>query len=117
MGDRILLRDLSVICIIGVMPRERLIPQKVVFNISLGFDLKKAGQSDNLEDTLNYKILRDEIVRSVKSSKFLLIEKLIEHVASLCLTKPGVTDVKLSLDKPGALTGCRSVAVEIERRK
>ena len=117
MEDRILLRDLSVICIIGIMPRERLIPQRVVFNIQLSYDLKKAGASDNIEDTLNYKDLRDEIVRSVKSSKFMLIEKLVEHVADLCLAKAGVTCVKLSLDKPGALTSCRSVAVEIERRR
>jgi len=48
-----------------------------------------------------------------RRSRFRLIERLAQEVAETCLAFPGVAGVTVTLDKPGAVRGARSVAVEI----
>lgn len=117
MTDRILIRDLQVACIIGIYPKERLAKQMVILNLALECDLATAAASDAIADTVNYKELKDRIVGEVGVSEHLLIEKLAQHVASLCLVDSRVRAVTVTVDKPGALTGARSVAVEIRRTR
>ncbi len=115
MADKILIRDLKVQCIVGINPHEREEQQEICINISMDCDCSKACLSDQIEDTVNYKSLKDELVAFVGASRYLLIEKLAEEIASRCLARERVSRVVVSVDKPGALTGARSVAVEIER--
>lgn len=117
MADRIYIRDLRVTCIIGINPVERVEPQDVVINIVLECDLAEACASDAIEDTINYKTLKDELVAFCSHSAFFLIERLADEIARHCLNRPRVTRVTVCVDKPGALTGARSVAVEIERHR
>ena len=76
-----------------------------------------AGASDRIGDTVDYKVLKDRIVDEIGGSQHFLIEKLAEHVAGLCLDDARVRAVTVTVDKPGALTGARSVAVEITRHR
>jgi FolB domain-containing protein len=113
--DHIHIRDLSIDCIIGTKPDERVNKQTVVINVTLGCDLARAGKSDCLEDTINYRTLKKQIVAMVETSEFFLVEKMAEEVVQICLATDGVMQARVSVDKPGALTKARSVAVEIER--
>ena len=115
MADKIFIRDLKVQCIIGINPHERVEEQEVSINIMMECDLSSACQSDDIADTVDYKRLKDELVAFVRESKYFLIEKMAEAVAAHCLKEKRVARVVVSVDKPGALTGARSVAVEIER--
>jgi FolB domain-containing protein len=113
--DKIIIRDLSARCIVGVADWERTTRQSVMLNITLECDLARAGQSDRLHDTIDYKSLKDEVLRVVEQSQFRLIEALAENVATLCLRDVRIQAATVSVDKPGALSGARSVAVEIRR--
>ena len=115
--DKIFIRDLTVNCIIGILPRERVTPQQVQLNLVLECDLSAAAASDDIADTVDYKQLKDAIVERVERSEELLIERLAQRVADLCLEHPRVQRVTVCLDKPGALTRARSVAVEITRER
>jgi len=115
--DRIYVRDLDVECIIGTMPKERVARQLVRINLVLECDLALSGASDRIEDTLNYRTLKDELVGFVGSSEFYLIERLATEVARICLSHERVLSVTVTVDKPGALTSARSVGVEIHRRR
>jgi len=115
MAERIFIRDLRVTCIIGINPRERVEPQDVLINIGMECDLAAACMSDAIADTVNYKTLKDELVGACAQSSFFLIERLADDIASRCLKEPRVRRVTVCVDKPGALTGARSVAVEVER--
>jgi len=115
--DKMYIRDIRLRCIIGTKPVERKKKQWVVINVVLDCDLRKAGRSDRLEDTINYKDLKDRIAELVEKSKFFLIERMADRIASLCLETPGVRAVTVTVDKPGALTKARSAAVEIRRRR
>lgn len=115
--DKIHIRDLAVECIIGTEPKERVNKQPVLINLALECDLAKAGESDRIDDTVNYKVIRDKVVRLVERSAYELIESLAARIADLCLEDRRVESVRVVVDKPGALTMSRSVAVELERRR
>lgn len=113
--DRIVIEDLLLRCIVGVNPEERTQERDVVLKVVLSVDLRRAGRSDDLADTVDYKALKGSIRALVEGSRSLLIEKLAHEVARLCLAQPGVECAVVRVEKPGALRFARTVAVEIER--
>jgi D-erythro-7,8-dihydroneopterin triphosphate epimerase len=115
--DQIHIRNLRLRCIIGIFPEERSIRQDIILNITLFADLRTAGRSDALEDTVDYKALKREVMAMVESSQFFLIERLAEAVAQICLQYRRVDAVRVTVDKPGALRYADSVAVEIFRER
>jgi FolB domain-containing protein len=116
-GDRIFVRDLMVPCIVGTKPEERVNKQDVCINLEIECDLAPAGVSDRIEDTLNYRTLKQEIVALVEKSEYFLIEKMADRVAALCLEHGEIRAVTVTVDKPGALTFARSVGVQIRRER
>lgn len=115
--DKIYIRDLMVRCIVGINDDERANRQDVLFNIMLSVDLAPAGASDDFKDTVDYRAVKKEIIAMAEGSSFFLIEALAERTAGLCLAREGVSKVRVTVDKPGALRFARSVAVEIKRKK
>lgn len=116
-NDKIYIRGLALRCIIGINHDERIEKQDVIINIVLYTDTRKAGQSDNLEDSVDYKMVKKAVLSLVEESTFLLIEKLAEEVAKVCLVDSKVQKVNVTVDKPGVLRYTRSVAVEIVRTR
>ena len=115
--DKIHIRDLLVRCVIGVYDHERENKQDVLINITLYADLRKACQTDNIEDTVDYRLIKKKIVNFVESSSFNLVERLAEKVAEICLENRNVRKVNVTIDKTGALRFAKSVAIEIEREQ
>jgi FolB domain-containing protein len=113
--DRIRIEDLHLRCIIGIYPEERDKKQDVLLQITLHADLSRACESDDVNDTVDYKALKNSIVEHVESSAYLLIERLASSVAALCLAQPRVERVDVRVDKPGALRFARNVSVELSR--
>lgn len=115
--DRILIKDLLVRCVIGVHDEERRDKQDVLINLSLSVDLQKAGTSDRLEDSVDYRALNKRILSMAESSQFHLVESLAQAVADICLGNPSIKEASVMVEKPGALRFARSVGVEIVRRR
>ena len=115
--DKIHIRDLSLRCVIVIYDWERENKQDVSINITLYADLSAACKSDLIEDTVDYKAIKKRIVEMVESSSFMLVERLADQVAEICLEHPGVQRVKVMVDKTGALRYARSVAIEIMRER
>jgi dihydroneopterin aldolase/D-erythro-7,8-dihydroneopterin triphosphate epimerase len=116
-NDKIYIRDLAIRCIIGVNQEERTEKQDVIINVILFTDTRKAGQTDVLEDSVDYKNVKKTILSLVENSEFLLIEKLADEIAKVCLDDSKVQRVNVTVDKPGVLRYTRSVAVEIARTR
>ena len=115
--DKIYIQDLHVRCVVGINPEERTARQDVILNITLYADLREPGRTDDITDTVDYRALKKRIFDHVESSRDLLIERLAQSVADLCLADPRVERAIVRLDKPGALRFARSVAVELDRRR
>ena len=115
--DRIVIEDLFLRCIVGVNPEERIKQQDVNLRIVLHADLRQAGRTDDLKDTVDYKAVKVAVRELVEGSSFLLIEKLANEVARRCLDDPRVEQAEVRLEKPGALRFARTVAVDISRTR
>lgn len=115
--DRIHIKDLLLRCIIGINPDEREKKQDVIINVTLYANLAAACESDSIEDTINYKGIKNKIVDLVESSSYFLIEKMVEEIAKVCLEHTDVRAARVLVEKPGALRFTRSVGIEILRKK
>ncbi|NND89776.1 MAG: dihydroneopterin aldolase [Granulosicoccus sp.] len=113
--DRIFVTNLQVDTIIGIYERERMERQCVVLDLEMSADVARAATTDNVENTLNYKILTDHLIDYVGKSEFRLIETLAERITEIIRQDFAVQWVKLTLHKPDALSGSTNVGVIIER--
>jgi len=80
-------------------------------------DLSEAGRTDDLTKTIDYKAVKQAIIRLVEESHFFLVEALAETIAQKCLEFNRVEQVDVVVEKPGALRYARTVGVEISRIK
>jgi D-erythro-7,8-dihydroneopterin triphosphate epimerase len=115
--DVIRIRDLRLTCIVGINEDERLVPQEIIINIAIYADLSVPCASDRIEDTIDYKAVKNAVIGMVEASSYFLIEKLASEVARLCLAPRLAQRVTVSIDKPHALSHARTVSVEITRER
>jgi len=113
--DRIFLEGLRVDAVIGIWEWERRVRQTVSLDLEMAADIRKAAASDEIEDALDYKRIAKRLIEAVQASEFRLVETLAETLARIVVTECGVTWVRLSVSKPGAIEGSRNVGVVVER--
>ena len=115
--DTVFLSGLTVECIIGIWDWERRVKQKIVVDLEMSADIRKAAASDHIDDTLDYKKVAKRVLQFVGDSEFQLVETLIDRIAQIILTEFDVPKVKVRVNKQGALRGSRDVGIVIERRR
>ena len=113
--DTIFVRDLKLRGIIGLNDWEREKKQDILVNLCLAADCRAAGESDDVEDSLNYRTLTKAVIAYVESSSHFLVEALAHAIARICVVEFGAESVEVRVEKPGALRFAESVGVEIRR--
>jgi len=103
----------------GVSDSEKSLGGKFEVDVELYKDLKTAGQSDNLNDTLNYEKVYKIVNDCTRNNKFYLIETLAERIANTVVGQFLAHKVVVRVRKPHApVKGVLdTVEVEIERAK
>ena len=113
--DIVFIRDLQIETVIGIYDWERKVRQIISLDIDMASDIKKAADSDNIDDTRSYKTVAKRLIAFVEQSEFELVEALAEKICEIILEEFNVPWVRLTLNKPGAVRGSKSVGVMIER--
>ena len=113
--DIVFIEQLSVITTIGVYDWEQTIKQKLVFDIEMASDSRKATKSDDVADCLIYADIAETVVSHVEGARFALVERVAEEVAELLLARFNSPWVRIKLSKPGAVARAANVGVIIER--
>jgi len=113
--DIVFIHDLQIETVIGIYDWERKIKQIISLDIEMAADIAKAAQSDDIEDTLSYKSVAKRLIEFVEQSEYQLVEALAEEICKIIRGEFAVPWVKLTLHKPGAVHGSKSVGVIIER--
>ncbi len=113
--DIVFIRDLQIETVIGIYDWERKVRQIISLDIDMATDIQKAANSDNIDDTLSYKTVAKRLIAFVEESEFELVEALAEKICAIILEEFEVPWVRLTLNKPGAVRGSKSVGVMIER--
>ena len=115
--DTIFLSGLTTECIIGIWDWERRVRQKVVVDIEMATDIRRAAATDSIDDTLDYKRVSKRLLQFIGDSQFQLVETLTERIAEIVVCEFGVAWVRVRLNKQGAIRGARDVGIQIERRR
>ena len=113
--DKVFIKDLEVETVIGIYDWEREVRQLISISLVMDFDLTKAAKSDKIEDSLNYKKISKRIIKLAETFKSQLIENLAQKIADTILKEFPVSSIVVTVEKPGALRGSRSVGVTIKR--
>ena len=112
--DKIILRGLPVGCVIGTLPAERTAPQTLFFDLELCGDFSRAGQTDDLNDAVDYTAVERCVKEYAAGTSFYLLERLAYACAGKLLAQfPLLSQVTLRIDKPDAPVESESVALEI----
>ncbi|GAB3116422.1 dihydroneopterin aldolase [Streptomyces calidiresistens] len=100
--DRIALRGLRARGFHGALPEERSLGQTFVVDVVLGTDIRPAAAADDLERTVHYGVVAQEVVEVVSGEPCALIETLAERIAARCLEHGAVREVEVTVHKPQA---------------
>lgn len=115
--DQIQIRGLRVYAYHGVKETEKEKGQPFELDITLWTDVRIPGNSDRLEDTVNYSKVAQKAVALLRSEKNDLIERVSTRVADGILEAFPVEGVTVCLKKPRAPIAAdfQYVAVQITR--
>ncbi len=115
--DKVIIKNLLARGIIGVNDWERKRAQNILINITIFTDTRRAAETDNLEDCVNYSTMSKKLLAHAETVNRLTVEALANDLARLCLEDKGVQKVIVRVEKPGAVRFAESVGVEIERSR
>ena len=115
--DRIVIAGIHALGVHGVLPEEQTRPQPFEVDVELLVDLAPAGNSDALDDTVDYGAVSEAVSRVISSESFRLLERLAARIAEVCRSDPRVVGVVIEVRKlqPPVRAMLRHVGVRIER--
>lgn len=103
----------------GVTQFEKEVGRAFVVDVECTLDLEIAGQTDSLDQTMDYHVLTKRIQALVSGERFSLLETLAERIAAIALSDSRVDLVAVRVSKPSPPIDAdiEAVAVEITRRR
>ncbi|KAB2328823.1 dihydroneopterin aldolase [Cytobacillus depressus] len=118
--DKIILNQMAFYGFHGVFPEETRLGQRFYVDLTVEASLKKAGETDQLEDSINYAELYDVCKEIVEGKPLKLVEAVAEKIAGEILRRfETISQVIVKVIKPDPpIQGhYESVAVEITRSR
>jgi dihydroneopterin aldolase/2-amino-4-hydroxy-6-hydroxymethyldihydropteridine diphosphokinase len=115
--NKIYIKDLEIFAYHGVFEDEKKLGQKFLISVEIDTDFRDAYKNDDLNKTINYGALSDEIKEIFTKEKYDLIETATYKIAKYIITKyDNIKTVKVKVKKPWApiKISLDYVAVEIE---
>ena len=103
----------------GATPEERHRAQPFEVDVELELDLTRAGESDDLADTVDYGAICESVARVVHSESFHLLERLATRIAEVCCADRRVRAAAVEVRKlhppVRAMVACTAVRIEREQ--
>lgn len=101
--DQIRIENLVVFAHHGVFPEETALGQKFVVSCTLDVDARDAGIRDDLNASVHYGLVAQDIGTFLQQHTYQLIEAAAEHLAQFLLLRyPLIRRIELTLKKPWA---------------
>ncbi len=100
--DKIMVRGLTFKACHGVLPAEKMIPQTFKVDLDLFLDLRAAGISDDLKDTVSYAEVYEQVRKIVETESYNLLEALAENIAASLLFCFPLHGAEVTVYKPNA---------------
>lgn len=75
----------------GYLPAEQTLGQWFQVDLTLWLDLAQAGETDCIDDTLDYRHVIETVQSLVQTARFALLERLAAEIAATIITSPSQT--------------------------
>ena len=115
MKDSIFIKQLKVDAIVGVYDFERKQEQPVIIDLELEKDIRAAAKTEDLNQSINYQEVAEQVSALVVQGKFQLVETMAEKIAHMILSNFKAQSVSVCVSKPDALSCAEMVGVKIVR--
>lgn len=118
--DQIIIQDLSIYAKHGVYTEENILGQQFLVSVYIDLDLSTAGQTDELQYTIDYGTVCHFVTNYMQSHTFKLIEAAAEHLAEeLLLQYNQIKKIRIKVKKPWAPIGLpiKNVCVSVDRTR
>ena len=120
MADRIILEGMQFYGYHGVNPEERVLGQRYVVDLTANLDLRLAGETDRLEDTVSYSHIYRAVRAVMEGEPRNLLESAAQDIADRVLAEFPVDAVSVTVKKPNPPVRGSSIelaAVQIHRAR
>ncbi|MCF6346649.1 MAG: dihydroneopterin aldolase [Thiomicrorhabdus sp.] len=116
--DIIFIQGLKTQAIIGIYDWERKNRQPLIFDLEMSLPIQTAASSDEINDTVDYKKVSDEVIQLVENSQFKLLESLSEAICQHLLAQhSAIQKIQLKVSKPQAVAETETVGLIITRQR
>ncbi len=115
--DKVFIQGLEVETLIGAYDWERGIRQCLQLDLTLGWDIRPAAQTDDLAKALDYASVAQRIDAFAAAARFELVETFAERLAATLMDEFCIPWLRLRVTKPGVNPRARALGVEIERSR
>lgn len=109
----VFIRDLVLMCSIGVYDHEHEAPQRIRVNLDL--TVSESHHNDNIDNVVCYEQVSNKVRDIVNGDHTNLCETLAEKIAASCLEDIRVHCARIRVEKLDVFEDIASVGVEIER--
>ena len=117
-ADVILLEGIQVPAALGVTAAERRMRRPVTLDLEVEHDLRSAGRTDRIQQTLHYKRIFEVVEDVAAHQEHKLVEALGERIAQAVLEKFDAQAVTVTVRKPRPIAGVLEYAgIRITRRR
>ena len=113
--DTISIQEFRVDTVVGYYEWERQMPQTIELNLELAPPDNQAGRSDRIRDTIDYGAVVERVRSTLAETRFLLLERVCEHVSDILLNEFHSPWARVSAAKLGLMRGVKRLGVTIER--
>ncbi|MEZ5171709.1 MAG: dihydroneopterin aldolase [Acidimicrobiia bacterium] len=115
--DHILISGIRAMGVHGVLAEEQSRPQPFEVDVDLEVDVSTAGETDDLDDTVDYGAVCEAVARIVSSERYTLLERLATRIAEVCRsdTRVGAATVTVRKLRPPVPVMADHVAVRVRR--
>ncbi len=111
---RLHISSLTLKCIIGTLPWEREVPQKLVVDVWYEIDSVPFEEADDLADTVDYTAIVATIEKFAAENCLKLLESFTKRLATQLQHQFGLKWLRLHVKKPGAISKADGASASIE---
>ncbi|MEH6630101.1 MAG: dihydroneopterin aldolase [Halopseudomonas aestusnigri] len=114
--QKLVVRDLSLSCHIGLTDEERIRPQRLKLNLELTLNPIPVLK-DEIDETINYGVLVKKVRNVCVETKVKLLETLANDISETCFFDDRIKVVHMRIEKLDRYPDVAGVGIEITRTR
>lgn len=103
---------LEIVCIIGLLPHERVVEQKILLDLRVS--IKSFSKNDELASTIDYRELATYAAELAQTRRYQLLETFVQELLEYVLTLPQAVAASARVSKESAFSNASAAVVEAQ---